>query len=114
MNDHEIAIAQIAAALGGAQQEGDGWAAYCPVHETDGEHNPSLILSPGRSRPVVAHCRAGCDQDEVSAAVDAVIARLGEDEEFAVNPAQPRTGRADPPNTDASSRRVRPSTPTSS
>ena len=96
MDDDEIAIATIAAALGGARHEADGWVAFCPIHETDGEHNPSLIMSAGRSRAVVSHCRAGCEQGAVAEAVDAVIARLEGGEDVAPNPAQPRmTGVGD-------------------
>ena len=41
---------------------GDGYQAYCPIHEADGQgHNPSLTLKAGDTVPVVVHCHAGCD-----------------------------------------------------
>ncbi len=41
---------------------GDGYQAYCPIHEADGQgHNPSLTLKTGDTVPVVVHCHAGCD-----------------------------------------------------
>lgn len=43
-------------------KSGDGWKAYCPVHETDGKgHKPSLTLRQGDRQAVVLNCHAGCD-----------------------------------------------------
>jgi hypothetical protein len=50
----------IANELGGALPEQNGsWLARCPVHP---DKNPSLLISSGRRKPIVVHCRAGCDQ----------------------------------------------------
>ena len=72
-----IGPAEVAAAIGGNSREGDGYVAFCPLHEADGKsHNPSLILSEGHSKPVIGHCRAGCCQDDINAAVDEIVERL--------------------------------------
>lgn len=43
------------------EQIGNGYAAYCPVHELDGNrHKKSLSLESGRNVPVVCYCHAGC------------------------------------------------------
>jgi len=43
-------------------KSGDGYQAYCPIHEADGQgHNPSLSIKAGDTVPVVVHCHAGCD-----------------------------------------------------
>ena len=50
----------IANELGGALPEPNGsWLARCPVHP---DKNPSLLISSGQRKPIVVHCRAGCDQ----------------------------------------------------
>ncbi len=41
---------------------GDGYTAFCPIHEADGKgHKPSLTLKVGDTVPVVVNCHAGCD-----------------------------------------------------
>lgn len=41
---------------------GDGFDAYCPIHEADGgSHKRSLGIKAGDKVPVVVNCRAGCD-----------------------------------------------------
>ncbi|MBK9952909.1 MAG: hypothetical protein IPP10_15785 [Candidatus Competibacteraceae bacterium] len=48
------------------KQSGDGWKAYCPIHEADGKpHTPSLTLGQGHTQPVVVHCQRGCDGLEI-------------------------------------------------
>ena len=45
---------------------GDGFIAYCPIHEADGKgHKPSLTLKAGDTVPVVVNCHAGCDGKEI-------------------------------------------------
>lgn len=44
-------------------KSGNGYKAFCPIHEADGSgHTPSLTLSRGRKVGVVVKCQAGCDQ----------------------------------------------------
>ena len=43
-------------------KSGDGYVAFCPIHEADGKsHKPSLTLKAGNTVPVVVNCHAGCD-----------------------------------------------------
>ena len=43
-------------------KSGDGYVAYCPIHEADGKsHKQSLTLKAGNTVPVVVNCHAGCD-----------------------------------------------------
>jgi|APTNR8051073442_1049403.scaffolds.fasta_scaffold03721_2 RecA-family ATPase len=43
-------------------KSGDGYTAFCPIHEADGQgHKPSLTLKTGDTVPVVVNCHAGCD-----------------------------------------------------
>lgn len=46
-------------------RSGNGYTAFCPVHEADGNHKPSLTISPGNKQPVVLNCGAGCDYRDV-------------------------------------------------
>lgn len=47
-------------------QSVDQASAYCPVH---GDNRPSLSLGVGRDGRLLLHCFAGCEPDEVLAAV---------------------------------------------
>ena len=38
----------------------DGWLAYCPVHEADGDHNPSLLVFHEENGSCNVICRSGC------------------------------------------------------
>ncbi|TXI77350.1 MAG: hypothetical protein E6Q43_01220 [Dokdonella sp.] len=47
-------------------KSGDGYTAFCPVHESDGNgHKPSLTLKAGDTVPLVLNCHAGCDGREI-------------------------------------------------
>ncbi|MBZ4192729.1 MAG: hypothetical protein LAE24_00255 [Candidatus Contendobacter sp.] len=47
-------------------KSGDGYLAYCPSHEGDGQgHHPSLSIKSGDTVPVILHCHAGCDPVEI-------------------------------------------------
>src|SRR5260221_10657671 len=63
----------LASKLGGAKPNGrGGLRAFCPVHEADGgDHDPSLDIDEKNGKLLV-HCRAGCDQKEVMAALRAL------------------------------------------
>lgn len=52
-------------------QSGDGYTAYCPIHEADGSgHKPSLTIKAGDKVPVVVNCHAGCDGVEILKVLD--------------------------------------------
>ncbi len=45
---------------------GNGYTAYCPVHEADHNgHKPSLSINPGDKQSIVLNCHAGCDYREI-------------------------------------------------
>ena len=49
---------------------GDGYTAFCPIHESDGKgHKPSLTLNVGDTVPVVVNCHAGCDNRDIRKAL---------------------------------------------
>jgi len=52
-----------------------------------GDRNPSLSAGRGTTQPIVIHCHAGCDSDDVLAAIGLTWADLGDDEEKAQRPA---------------------------
>ena len=62
----------LASKLGGSKPNGHGGCrAYCPLHESDGrDHDPSLDIDE-RDGVLLVHCRAGCDQERVVAAIKA-------------------------------------------
>ena len=59
-----------------AKKDGDGWIARCvlPENHSHGDANPSLVISQGNNGKPVVHCRSGCDQEQVWAAVCAKVA----------------------------------------
>ena len=48
------------------RESGDGWSARCPCHD---DSNPSLSFCEGDTQPVVAKCHAGCEFEQVRAAL---------------------------------------------
>ena len=60
--------ATIASRLSKARRSGSGWVACCPAHD-DG--SPSLSINDGEKGPVFK-CHAGCSQDAVVAAIEAL------------------------------------------
>lgn len=52
--------------LEGIRKSGEGFTARCPAHE-DGR--PSLSIGPGREHPVVFKCFAGCESEDIMAAI---------------------------------------------
>lgn len=59
--------------LNAVKKSGAGFMARCPAHE-DG--TASLSLSPGRDQPVVLHCHAGCQPDDILTALGLTWAEL--------------------------------------
>jgi hypothetical protein len=57
----------IAKALGG-RRVGDAWMARCPAHD---DREPSLAIADARNGKVLVRCHAGCDQQDVIAALRA-------------------------------------------
>jgi hypothetical protein len=57
----------IAKALGG-RKAGGGWMARCPAHD---DHTPSLSIRDADNGKVLVCCHAGCDQEQVIAALRA-------------------------------------------
>jgi hypothetical protein len=57
----------IAKALGG-RKAGGGWTARCPAHD---DHTPSLSIRDADDGKVLVRCHAGCDQQQVIAALRA-------------------------------------------
>lgn len=52
--------------LEGIRKSGSGFTAKCPAHD-DGR--ASLSVGPGKDHPVVFHCHANCDRDDILAAM---------------------------------------------
>src|SRR4051794_23349231 len=52
--------------LGRARSAGAGWDCLCPSHD---DHAPSLNLKLGDDGRLLWHCRAGCSQGDVLAAM---------------------------------------------
>ena len=59
--------AALAQALGG-RKAGAAWMARCPAHD---DHAPSLSIADARDGKVLVRCHAGCDQQDVIAALRA-------------------------------------------
>jgi len=55
----------IATALGG-RKAGAGWTARCPAHD---DRTPSLSIRDAEDGRILVHCHAGCDQEQVIAAL---------------------------------------------
>lgn len=55
----------ISKALGG-RKAGDGWTARCPAHD---DRTPSLSIRDADDGKLLVHCHAGCDQEQVLAAL---------------------------------------------
>jgi len=60
-----ITAESIAKALGG-RKASSGWIARCPAHD---DREPSLSLGETKDRKILVHCHAGCEQDDVIAAL---------------------------------------------
>ncbi|MER2602720.1 MAG: AAA family ATPase, partial [Candidatus Competibacter phosphatis] len=47
-------------------KSGNGYTAFCPIHEADGQgHKPSLSISKGDKVDVLIHCHAGCSHESI-------------------------------------------------
>lgn len=52
--------------LKGVKPAGDGWMALCPSHD---DNDASLSISTGTDGKILLHCHAGCDAEQVCAAI---------------------------------------------
>jgi len=60
--------------LSGVKQAGRGrWIARCPHHN---DRKPSLAITKGDRVPILLHCFAGCDPDQIVAAVGLELSDL--------------------------------------
>ena len=62
----------VAKALGG-RKLGSGWMARCPAHD---DREPSLSIRQSDNGKVLVRCHAGCNQEQVIAALRANSARV--------------------------------------
>lgn len=76
MSPIDAVEAALTAAGCGPKRRGSGLDARCPAHE---DRSPSLTVSPGTVHPVVFHCHAGCDPEDVRRALGLEWAELCED-----------------------------------
>jgi putative DNA primase/helicase len=66
---HKSEAAEVAKALGGARRAGSGWQCHCPAHD---DRDPSLSVRDTADGKLLAHCHAGCRQEEI---IDALRSR---------------------------------------
>jgi hypothetical protein len=60
--------------LKGVRQAGEGrWIARCPYHN---DRRPSLAITKGDRVPILLHCFAGCDPDQIVGAVGLELSDL--------------------------------------
>ena len=50
-----------------AKRSGDGWKAKCPVHD---DRDPSLSIREGSDGRALIKCHAGCQTNDILAAID--------------------------------------------
>jgi energy-coupling factor transporter ATP-binding protein EcfA2 len=63
-------LQQVLGELDDVQQTGaDEWKARCPAHD---DNNPSLSVTVGEDYPVLLHCHAGCEFEEVAEELDSL------------------------------------------
>lgn len=53
--------------LEGVKNQGGYFVARCPAHD---DHEPSLSITPGKTQPIVLRCHAGCQTEDILAALD--------------------------------------------
>ena len=74
MDIENLTPADIAEAVSGTVDRGGSVLTHCPIHEREGEHNPSLVITLRRGR-LMLHCRSkNCDRDHFPEIVDHLVA----------------------------------------
>ena len=76
------------------EQVGDQYAAYCPVHELDGNgHKKSLSVKSGDKVAVVVTCHAGCSFNELRKVITSLSTTKERKEVDAIYPYRSREGK---------------------
>ena len=78
------ALRTVLSKLGQVKKSGAGYTACCPAHD-DG--TASLSVSQGRDQPVVLHCHAGCQPDDILVRLGLTWAELSNPQANGANPA---------------------------
>lgn len=75
-----MTLQEILSHFPGADKDRDNhWMAFCPAHETNGSHRPSLSITLNGSK-VLVKCFAGCKQEAIAEAAGMKLADLFTDE----------------------------------
>ena len=62
MDVADITAENVARAVGGTVERKGNILCHCPIHEVNGTHSPSLLLSITSARRILFHCRSqNCD-----------------------------------------------------
>ena len=70
----EITAENVAKAVGGTVERDGNVLCCCPIHETRGTHNPSLLLSITNESRILFHCRSqNCDAKHFRAIRDHLV-----------------------------------------
>ena len=78
MDIRDITAENVAKAVSGTVERDGSILCCCPVHETSGTHNPSLLLSITDGRRILFHCRSqNCDAKHFQAIRDHLVEKCG-------------------------------------
>jgi DNA polymerase I-like protein with 3'-5' exonuclease and polymerase domains/predicted P-loop ATPase len=78
MDVGDITAENVAEAVGGTVERDGSILCCCPIHEADGTHNPSLLLSITDARRILFHCRSqNCDAKHFQAIRDHLVEKCG-------------------------------------
>jgi hypothetical protein len=76
MDISNITAESVAKAVGGTVERDGSILCRCPIHEANGAHNPSLVLSITGARRILFHCRSqNCDANHFQAICDHLVER---------------------------------------
>jgi DNA polymerase I-like protein with 3'-5' exonuclease and polymerase domains len=74
----DITVENVAKAVGGTIERDGSILCHCPVHETNGTHNPSLLLSITKDHRILFHCRSqNCDALHFRTICDHLVNKCG-------------------------------------
>ena len=78
MDIRDITAENVAKAVSGTVERDGSILCCCPVHETSGTHNPSLLLSITDERRILFHCRSqNCDAKQFQVIRDHLVEKCG-------------------------------------